>query len=143
MLTRKKKKAKFPTAASDGSLSRILSDQAKKNSFPPSHDKVNKPDTNQVLITPSSLPNKPSNGGAENDQTRLSRSVAGSSIVDSKQTKETSVTSLKAPSPEQRKQSPVTITISGVQTDGKSGTCAPVKSPSSQTATTVRSQHPS
>ncbi|XP_040202475.1 microtubule-associated serine/threonine-protein kinase 1 isoform X1 [Rana temporaria] len=138
-----KKKAKLPTAASDGSISRILSDQAKKNSFPPSHDKVNKPDANQVSISPSSLPNKPSNGGAETDQTRLSRSVAGSGIVDSKQTKETSVTSLKATSPEQRKQSPISITVSGVQSDGKSGTCAPLKSPSSQTATTVRSQHPS
>ncbi|KAM5169887.1 microtubule-associated serine/threonine-protein kinase 1 [Mantella aurantiaca] len=138
-----KKKAKLPTAASDGSISKILSDQARKNPCPPSHDKVNKPDANQVPITPSSSLNKPANGGVENEQTRLSRPVAGSGMGDGKQTKETSVTSLKATSPDQRKQSPISITVSGVQSEGKSGTCAPLKSPSSQTATTVRSQHPS
>ncbi|XP_018429076.1 PREDICTED: microtubule-associated serine/threonine-protein kinase 1-like, partial [Nanorana parkeri] len=97
---------------------------------------------NQISTAPSSSL-KPANGGVENDQTRLSRSVAGSGITDSKQTKETSVTSLKVTSPEQCKQLPITITGSGVKSDGKSGTCAPLKSPSSQTATTVRSQHPS
>ncbi|XP_072255599.1 microtubule-associated serine/threonine-protein kinase 1 isoform X2 [Pyxicephalus adspersus] len=135
-----KKKAKLPTAVSDGSISRILSDQAKKNSFL-SQDKVNKPETNQVPIAPSSTVIKPAE--TENDQARMSKSVDGSCIADSKQTKETSATSPKVTSPEQSKQSPITITVSGVPSDGKSGTCAPLKSPSSQTATTVRSQHPS
>ncbi|XP_068130326.1 microtubule-associated serine/threonine-protein kinase 1 isoform X2 [Hyperolius riggenbachi] len=142
-ISEEKKKAKFPTAASDGSICRILGDQSKTKSLSPTYDKVNKPGSNQASILSPSSPNKPASGGVLSDQARTTKTVSGSSVADGKQTKVTTAAPVKVLSPEKPKESPITITISGVPSDGRGGTCAPLKSPSSQTATTVRSQHPS
>ncbi|KAM9313317.1 microtubule-associated serine/threonine-protein kinase 1 [Gastrophryne carolinensis] len=123
-ISEEKKKAQIPTAASDGSISRILSDQVKMNPLSPNSDKINRLDANKGSAP---LLNKLASG---------SKSITGIYVGDPKQTKVTSEASGKLTSPEQPKKSPITIKIS----DATSGTCVPLKPPSSQT---VRSQHPS
>ncbi|XP_075715212.1 microtubule-associated serine/threonine-protein kinase 1 isoform X2 [Rhinoderma darwinii] len=122
-------RAKMSTAASDSSISKILSDQFKKTTISPSFDRVNMVDTTQVKFPPPLKCNKLITG-VDNQTTKT---VTGSSDADKKQSK-VSTSSIKGTEADQPKESPVTIRISGAESDTQSPTS---KSPGSQTAPTV------
>ncbi|KAM3926094.1 microtubule-associated serine/threonine-protein kinase 1 isoform 2-T2 [Leptodactylus fuscus] len=118
-------RAKLPTAASDSSISKLLSDQSKKTTISPSFDRVSMVDTTQAKVSPALSCNKPITG----DQ--MTKTITGSSDVDKKQSKAPTAT---AKTTDQPKESSVTIRISAAESDPQIPTA---KSPSSQTATTT------
>ncbi|XP_072005753.1 microtubule-associated serine/threonine-protein kinase 1 isoform X1 [Engystomops pustulosus] len=115
-------RAKLPTAASDSSISKMLSDQSKKTTISPSCDRVSMVDTTQVKLTLT---------GVDNQKTK-----AGSYEVDKKQSKVPTAPA-KTSEGEQPKESPVIIRISKSESDTQSPTA---KSPGSETPTAVSSQ---
>lgn len=117
-------RAKLTTAASDSSISKILSNQSKKTTISPSFDRVSMVDTTQV--PPALSCDKPMTGLSD----KITKSLTGSSDIDKKQSK-VSTASTKM-TEDQPKESKVTIKISGTESDTQSPTA---KSPSSQTAT--------
>ncbi|XP_066449780.1 microtubule-associated serine/threonine-protein kinase 1 isoform X2 [Eleutherodactylus coqui] len=120
-------RAKLTTAASDSSISRILSDQSKKTIISASFDRVSMVDTTQVKVPPALSCNKPVTGVSD----QMTKTVTGSCDID----KNSKVFQVSAKTTEdQPKESPVTIKISRAESDTQSPT---VKSPSSQTATTT------
>ncbi|XP_073510397.1 microtubule-associated serine/threonine-protein kinase 1 isoform X2 [Phyllobates terribilis] len=125
-------RAKMSTAASDSSISKILSDQSKKATISPSFDRVSMVDTSQAKVSPALLCNKLTTGVGD----QMTKTVTGSSDAEKKQSK-MSTASGKTTEGDQPKESPVTIRISRAESDTRSPTA---KSPNSQTATPVTSQ---
>lgn len=124
-------RAKLTTAASDSSISKLLSDQSKKTTISPSFDRVSMVDTAQVKVHSALSCNKLETSVGD----QATKYVTGSSDVDKKQSK-VSTASTKS-TKDQPKESPVTARIGGAEGDAQSPLA---KSPSSQTATTVTSQ---
>ncbi|XP_044132901.1 microtubule-associated serine/threonine-protein kinase 1 [Bufo gargarizans] len=121
-------RTKLTTAASDSSISKILSDQSKKTTISPSFDRVSMVDSTQVKVPPVLSCHKPLTGVGD----QMTKTVTGSSDTDQKQSKMLTVSTKMTEG--QPKEPPVTIKISGAESDARSPTA---KSPSPQTATTT------
>ncbi|XP_056426321.1 microtubule-associated serine/threonine-protein kinase 1 isoform X2 [Hyla sarda] len=124
-------RAKLTTAASDSSISKILSDQSKKTTISPSFDRVSMLDTTQGKVPATVSCSKLATGIGD----QMTKTSTGSSDVDKKQSK-VSTASTKM-TEDQPKESAVAIKIGGAESDTHG---PPAKSPSSQTSATVTSQ---
>ncbi|XP_069803692.1 microtubule-associated serine/threonine-protein kinase 1 isoform X2 [Dendropsophus ebraccatus] len=124
-------RAKLTTAASDSSISKILSNQSKKTTISPSCDQVSMVDTTQVKVPATVSCHKLTTGVG--DQT--TKTTTGSSEVDKKLSKAS--TAPTKTTEDQPKESAVTIKVSGAESDTQG---PPAKSPSTHTPTTVTSQ---